>query len=73
MHEARANERMALKLDRQGFQERIALRRMDGRGRRLDGGVFGVVTSSGPCACARPEFLGRFNANLASGFLCALG
>jgi hypothetical protein len=33
---------MALKLDRQGFQERIALRRMDGRGRRLDGGVFGV-------------------------------
>jgi hypothetical protein len=42
VHGARADDGKALEHFSHSFQEVVALRRMDGRGRRLNGGAFGV-------------------------------
>jgi hypothetical protein len=43
VHEARANDGMALQLDRQGFEEGVALQGMDGRCGGLDRVILVVV------------------------------
>jgi hypothetical protein len=43
MYDTRTDDGIALELDRQSFQEGVALERMDRRGGRLDGGEFGIT------------------------------
>jgi hypothetical protein len=42
VHDPRSNDGMPLEFLGQGFQERAALKLVDGRGGRLDGGKFGI-------------------------------